>query len=108
MHWWIVAIVLLLLVGAGFFLQRLYLRPWQELDHLLARIGRGEQPPTFLLSGTARIRRVGLALEQLLARQRALDRQVSKDAAEVGAVVSAVTDGWLVVDSIHQILVFNA
>src|SRR5438034_184849 len=107
MHWWIVAIVLLLLVGAGFFLQRLYLRPWQELEHLLTRIGRGEQPPTFLLSGTAHARRVGLALEQLLARQRELDRQVSKDAAEVRAVLTALTDGLLVVDSTQRILICN-
>src|SRR6059058_4798826 len=107
MHWWIVAIVLLLLVGAAFFLQRLYLRPWQELEHLLTRIGRGEQPPTFLLSGTAHARRVGLALEQLLARQRALDRQVSKDAAEVRAVLAALTDGLLVLDSAQHILICN-
>jgi len=107
MHWWIVAIVLLLLVAAAFFLQRLYLRPWQELEHLLTRIGRGEQPPTFLLSGTAHARRVGLALEQLLARQRALDRQVSKDAAEVRAVLTALTDGLLVVDSAQHILICN-
>src|SRR2546430_1462431 len=107
MHWWIVAIALLLVVAAAFFLQRLYLRPWQELEHLLTRIGRGEQPPTFLLSGTPRARRVGLALEQLLARQRALDRQVSKDAAEVRAVLSALTDGLLVVDSTQHILICN-
>ena len=107
MHWWIVAIALLLVVAAVFFLQRLYLRPWQELEHLLTRIGRGEQPPTFLLSGRPRARRVGLALEQLLARQRALDRQVSKDAAEVRAVLSALTDGLLVVDSTQHILICN-
>src|SRR6184192_3342611 len=107
MHWWIVAIALLLVVAAVFFLQRLYLRPWQELEHLLTRIGRGEQPPTFLLSGRPRARRVGLALEQLLARQRALDRQVSKDAAEMRAVFAALTDGLLVVDSTQHILICN-
>src|SRR5438046_920528 len=107
MHWWIVAIALLLVVAAVFFLQRLYLRPWQELEHLLTRIGRGEQPRTFLLSGTPHARRVGLALEQLLVRQRELDRQVSKDAAEVRAVLSALTDGLLVVDSTQHILICN-
>src|SRR5438552_16384362 len=105
MHWWIVAIALLLVVAAAFFLQRLYLRPWQELEHLLTRIGRGEQPPTFLLRGRPRARRVGLALEQLLARQRALDRQVSKDAAEMRPVFAALTDGLLVVDSTKPILI---
>jgi len=107
MLWWILGITLLLVVAAAFVLQRLYLRPWRELEHLLTRIGRGEQPPTFLLSGITRARRVGLALEQLLARQRELDRQVSKDAAEVRAVLAALTDGLLVVDSSQHILICN-
>ncbi len=107
MLWWTLGIALLLVVAAAFVLQRLYLRPWQELEHLLTRIGRGEQPPTFLLGGTAQARRVGLALERLLARQRELDRQVSKDAAEVRAVLAALTDGLLVVDSSQHILICN-
>src|SRR4029077_2738581 len=107
MLWWIVGSGLLIVVAAAVYMQRLYLRPWQELEHLLTRIGRGEQPPTFLLGGTTRARRVGLALEQLLARQRELDRQVSKDAAEVRAVLAALTDGLLVVDSSQHILICN-
>ena len=107
MLWWIVGIGLFIVVAAVFYMQRLWLRPWQELEHLLTRIGRGEQPPTFLLSGTAQARRVGLALEQLLVRQRELDRQVSKDAAEVRAVLAALTDGLLVVDSTQRILICN-
>src|SRR5437016_2887293 len=107
MLWWTLGIALLLVVAAVFVLQRLWLRPWQELEHLLTRIGRGEQPRTFLLGGTAQARRVGLALEQLLVRQRELDRQVSKDAAEVRAVLAALTDGLLVVDSSQHILICN-
>ena len=107
MLWWTLGIALLLVVATAFVLQRLYLRPWRELEQLLTRIGRGEQPPTFLLGGITRARRVGLALEQLLARQRELDRQVSKDAAEVRAVLTALTDGLLVVDSSQHILICN-
>ena len=107
MLWWTLGIALLLVVTAAFVLHRFYLRPWRELEHLLTRIGRGEQPRTFLLSGTAEARRVGLALEQLLVRQRELDRQVSKDAAEVRAVFSALTDGLLMVDSTQRILICN-
>jgi len=107
MLWWTLGIALLLVVVAALVLQRLYLRPWRELEHLLTRIGRGEQPPTFLLGGVTRARRVGLALERLLARQRELDRQVSKDAAEVRAVLTALTDGLLVVDSSQHILICN-
>src|SRR4026209_465680 len=107
MLWWTLGIALLLVVAAAFVLQRLYLRPWRELEPLPTRIGRGEQPSTFLLGGTTQARRVGLALEQLLARQRELDRQVSKDAAEVRAVLAALTDGLLVVDSSQHILICN-
>src|SRR5438067_3167191 len=107
MLWWILGIALLLVVATAFVLQRLYLRPWRELEHLLTRIGRGEQPPTCLLGGTAQTRRVGVALEQLLLRQRELDRQVSKDAAELPAVFAALTDGLLVGDSTQRILICN-
>ena len=107
MLWWIVGIGLLIVIAAAFYLQRLWLRPWQELEHLLTRIGRGEQPRTFLLVGPAPARRVGLALEQLLVRQRELDRQVSQDTAEVRAVFSALTDGLLMVDSTQRILICN-
>src|SRR5207244_13118238 len=98
MLWWTLGIALLLVVAAAFVLQRLYLRPWRELEQLLTRIGRGEQPPTFLLGGITRARRVGLALEQLLARQRELDRRDSKDAADLRAVVACVADGLQMTD----------
>src|SRR3954452_6048564 len=97
MLWWTLAIALLL-AAFVFFLQRHWLRPWHELEHLLTRIGRGEQPPTFLLSGTAEARRAGLALERILIRQRELDRRIATDAAEMRAVFAALADGLLVVD----------
>ena len=107
MHWWIVGIGLASFALVFFLGRFFWLRPWAELERILTRIGRSEQPPTFLLSGTPRTRRVGVALEQLLVRQRALDRQLSKDAAEVRAVLAALTDGLLVVDSSQHILMCN-
>ncbi len=108
MHWWVLGIVLLAVAaGAAFLFRRVYLQPWQDLEHLLTTIGRGQQPPTFLLSGTSHASRIGLALEQLLDRQRQLDRQVTKDAAEVRAVFAALTDGLLVVDSTQHISICN-
>ena len=108
MHWWFFGIALLIVAaGTAFLIRRLYLRPWQDLEHLLTTIGRGQQPPTFLLGGTSHASRIGLALEQLLDRQRQLDRQVTKDAAEVRAVFAALTDGLLVVDSTQHISICN-
>jgi two-component system, OmpR family, phosphate regulon sensor histidine kinase PhoR len=107
MHWWVLGIALLIVAATVLFVYYLCLRPWRELEHLLTGIGHGEQPATFLLSGMAQTRRVGLALEQLLVRQRELDRQVTKDAAEVRAVLAALTDGLLVVDSNQHISICN-
>jgi two-component system, OmpR family, phosphate regulon sensor histidine kinase PhoR len=108
MLWWVLGIALLIVAASAVFLvRRAYLRPWQDLEHLLTTIGRGEQPPTFLLAGTSHARRVGRALEELLDRQRALDRQVTRDAAEVRAVFAALTDGLLVVDSTQHISICN-
>ncbi len=107
MHWWVLGIALFIVAAAVLFVYYLCLRPWRELEHLLTGIGHGEQPATFLLSGMAQTRRVGLALEQLLVRQRELDRQVTKDAAEVRAVLAALTDGLLVVDSTQHISICN-
>ena len=108
MHWWVLGIALLVIAaGAAFFVQRVYLRPWQDLEHLLTKIGRGQQPPTFLLAGTSHARKIGLALEQLLDHQRALDRQVTRNAAEVRAVFAALSDGLLVVDSTQRISICN-
>lgn len=106
MLWWTLAIALLL-VALIFFLQRHWLRPWHELEHLLTRIGRGEQPLTFLLSGTAEARRAGLALERILIRQRQLDHQITTDAAEMRAVFAALADGLLVIDSAGRIRFCN-
>jgi len=106
MLWWTLAIALLL-AALVFFLQRHWLRPWHELEHLLTRIGRGEQPPTFLLSGTAEARRAGLALERILIRQRELDRRIATDAAEMRAVFAALADGLLVVDPAGHIRFCN-
>src|SRR5689334_11915970 len=108
MHWWVLGIALLIVAaGTASLIRRLYLRPWQDLEHLLTIIGRGQQPPTFLLGGTSHASRIGLALEQLLDRQRQLGRQVTKDAAEVRAVFAALTDGLLVVDSTQHISICN-
>lgn len=106
MLWWTVGTAFLLLALVLFF-QRVWLRPWRELEHLLATVRRGEQPVTFLLDGNAYARRVGLALEQLLLRQRDLDRQVRNDAAEMRAIFAALNDGLLVIDPAQHIRICN-
>ena len=106
MHAWSVAAILLLFTAA-LIVTRLWISPWRELERLLATIARGGQPRTFLLTGGGRVRRVGVAFEQFLTRQQQLDRQVSRDAAQMRAVFAALTDGLLVVDSGRHVTFCN-
>jgi len=103
--WWIAAILLVL--AAALIVTRLWISPWHELERLLATIAHGGQPRTFLLTGGGRVQRVGVAFEQLLTRQQQLDRQVSRDAAQMRAVFAGLTDGLLVVDSGRHITFCN-
>ena len=106
MHtWWIAGTLLVLLIA--FLVTHLWISPWRDLEQLLTTIAQRNQPRTFVLSGSRRARRVGVALEQLLTRQQQLDRQVSQDAAQMRAVFAALTDGLLVVDSTKHIVLCN-
>lgn len=106
MVWWLLAVALLF-SGALIFFWFNFDRPWRELEEVIALINRGQQPPTFLISGHQRALRVSLALETLLTRQQQLDLQVSRDAVEMRAVLSAITDGLIVIDSGDRIRFFN-
>ena len=106
MHiWWAAGTVLVLLIA--FLVTYLWISPWRDLEQLLTTIAHGDQPRTFVLSGSRRARRVAVALERLLTRQQQLDRQVSQDAAQMRAVFAALTDGLLVVDSSRHIVFCN-
>lgn len=106
MHlWWFAGA--LLAVVAILLLTRSWILPWRDLEDLLAAINRGRQPATFLLTGSRRPRRVGLLLEQLLMRQKALERQLSQDAAQMHAVFAALADGLLVIDAARSVRICN-
>lgn len=97
MLWWIAALAALLFIIAGLF-RRQWIAPWQQLERLVSQIARGEQPKTFLVSGNRHAWRIGAALEELLARQRKLDRQLSQESAETHGVFAALTDALVVLD----------
>src|SRR5438132_13057785 len=86
---------------------RKWIAPWSQIERLVRQIGRGEQPRTFLVQGSDEARRVGIALEDLLIRQRELDRQIGERASGQKAILSAMQDGLLVVDRDHRLALFN-
>jgi len=104
-------ILLLAIVGAtiagAYFVRRKWIEPWREMDHLVKQVGRGEQPRTFLINGSDEARRVSVALEEILTRQRQLDRQLGERTSGQAAILSAMHDGLLVVDSQRRLALVN-
>ncbi len=74
---------------------------------LLDQISRGERPRTFLVEGGAGSKRVGLALENIFARQEELERQIAGRESGTQTILRAMQDGLLVVDSSRRVMLMN-
>src|SRR5215469_476570 len=86
---------------------RKWIAPWRQIDELAAQIGRGEQPPTFLLHGGAQAQRIGLRLEKIVTDRDQLQKQVAKRESGMQTIFSAMQDALLVVDSNRQVILTN-
>jgi len=104
-------ILLFAIVGATiaiiYLIHRKWIAPWGEMERLVRQVGRGEQPPTFLIEGSNEARRASVALEDILIRQRELDRQIGERAFGQKAILSAMQDGLLVVDRQSRLALVN-
>jgi len=104
-------ILLCLIVGStiafAYFTWRKWIMPWRHLQELVRKIGRGEQPRTFLIDGGDEARRVGVALEEIFVRQRALDQQIAQRESGTKTVLGAMEDGLLVVDASRRVTLVN-
>jgi two-component system, OmpR family, phosphate regulon sensor histidine kinase PhoR len=87
--------------------RRNWIVPWRQVDQLVRQVGRGEQPRTFLIEGSREAQRVGVALEEILTRQRQLDRQIDERASGQQAILSAMEDGLLVIDGQNRLALMN-
>ncbi len=103
--------LLVAIVGSAivivYLVRRKWIAPWREMEQLVKQIGRGEQPRTFLIDGGKEARRVSVALENILTRQRDLDRQVGERTTGQKAILSAMQDGLLVVDGQSRLALIN-
>ena len=106
--WWLIILITFVVIGGvTLAARRKWIVPWREIDQLVRQVGRGEQPRTFLVSGSNEARRVGVALEEILTRQRELDKQIAKRESGAQAIFSAMQDGLLVVDSDRRFVLAN-
>jgi two-component system phosphate regulon sensor histidine kinase PhoR len=104
---WVVPAAIVGTIVILYLVRKKWIAPWQEMEQLVKRVGRGEQPRTFLIGGSSQARRVSVALEDILTRQRELDRQIGERATGQRAILSAMQDGLLVVDAQRRLALVN-
>lgn len=107
MFWVLAAAIIGSAIILVYFARRKWIAPWREMEQLVKKVGRGEQPRTFLIDGGSEARRVSVALENILTRQRELDRQIGERASGQKAILSAMQDGLLVVDGQCRLALAN-
>jgi two-component system, OmpR family, phosphate regulon sensor histidine kinase PhoR len=107
MSWLLLAAITGSTIAIACIVRRKWIRPWCEMERLVKQVGRGEQPRTFLIDGSNEARRVSVALEEILTRQRELDRQISERASGQKAILGAMQDGLLVVDGQRRLALIN-
>ena len=106
--WALLAAVIAIIAGIiSYRIFRKWVAPWREIDQLVRTVGRGEQPRTFLIEGGRQAQRVSVALEEILLRQRQLDREIGERASGQKAILSAMHDALLVVDSQGRLSLTN-
>ncbi len=107
MFWILLAAIVGSTIAIVYLVQRKWIAPWREMEQLVKQVGRGEQPRTFLIDGGKEARRVSVALEEILIRQRQLDRQIGERATGQKAILSAMQDALLVVDGQSRLALMN-
>ncbi|MBV9007808.1 MAG: PAS domain-containing protein [Verrucomicrobia bacterium] len=105
--WWCIAAALLVL-AAVLYVRGKWVLPWRELHRLVVHIARGEQPATFLVSGNPHAWRIGVALEDMLTRERTLQRDLGEARVEIRGIFAALRDAVVVVDAEQRVRFSNS
>src|SRR5947209_7084157 len=106
---WLVLVLICTVSVAGLcaLIWRKWIAPWRQIDELLAQIGRGERPQTFLIHGSADVQRIGLRLEKIFQDLKQLNKQIAKRESGLQTIFSAMQDALLVVDSKRYVILAN-
>jgi two-component system phosphate regulon sensor histidine kinase PhoR len=107
MCWLILGGLCALFAVTVLFLWQKWIAPWSQIEQLVSQIARGEPPSTFLINGGADPQRIGLALENIFARQQELERQIAGRESGTQTILGAMQDGLLVVDARSRIMLMN-
>ena len=107
MSWILLTAIVGSTIAIVYVVWRKWIEPWSHIERLVKQVSRGEQPRTFLVEGGNEAHRIGLALENILTRQRELDRLIGERASGQKAILSAMQNGLLVVDRNRRVALVN-
>ena len=106
--WWLaLGLACLLLAAASWVVWRKWVAPWEHIQELARQIAQGERPRTFLVDGGLEAKKVGLALENVFARQERLASQNAGRQSGTQTILRAMQDGLLVVDRNRRVTLVN-
>ena len=107
MYWLILGVLCALFAVTALILWQKWAAPWSQIEQLVSQVARGEPPSTFLINGGAGPHRIGLALENIFARQQELEHQIAGRESGTQTILGAMQDGLLVVDARSRIMLMN-
>ena len=107
MYWLILGVFCALFAVTALLLWQKWSAPWPQIEQLVSQIARSERPSTFLINGGKDPHRVGLALENIFARQQELELQIAGRESGTQTILGAMEDGLLVVDARNSITLMN-
>jgi two-component system phosphate regulon sensor histidine kinase PhoR len=107
MYWLILGVLCALFAVVALVLWQKWAAPWPRIEQLVSQIARGERPSTFLINGGKDPHRVGLALENVFARQQELELQIAGRESGTQTILGAMEDGLLVVDARSRVTLMN-
>jgi two-component system phosphate regulon sensor histidine kinase PhoR len=106
-YWLILGVLCVLFAVIALVLWQKWAAPWPRIEQLVSQIARGEHPSTFLINGGKDPHRVGLALENVFARQQELELQIAGRESGTQTILGAMQDGLLVVDARSRVTLMN-
>ncbi len=107
MGWLAFAFALVALAYGCWRVRRDWILPCRDLEQIVGEVSAERMPRTFLVGGSARVRGIALALEQLALREGALRARVQEGEFGVQAIVGALADALVVADGTRHIRLMN-
>jgi two-component system phosphate regulon sensor histidine kinase PhoR len=108
MGWIALSLGCAVLLAAFFAIYLKWIAPWRDVEEIADAVVNSRAPRKFLISANPRAGKIGLALETLSDRHRALEKRAHEGEFNVQSVLGAMLDGLLVVDERRRILVMNS